>query len=146
PWSWLAGWAARFYERHVVDANPYAFANRGAGFVRVHDPGSFPSEAFEIVRRSRMKTDRATECALIGESSALYPFPFAQVTASTLLIRGGSSGASQTVGQWLLWRRLPRSRRIVIPNAGHWIANEQDLPLAVAILRFAAEDAAQGNA
>jgi pimeloyl-ACP methyl ester carboxylesterase len=138
PWRWLAGLGAQFYRRRVVDRDSDAFVNRGAGYQRLHDPGSYPAEVFALVRRCRSRSDRTTEQTLVDGAVELHPLPFGEVRARVLLVRGASSGVSQWAGQKALGRLLPDTRAVVIPRAGHWMANEQDGLIADAVDRFVA--------
>ena len=136
PGRWAARLGAWLYRRKEIDRAGGAFANRGPGFWRVHDVDRFPRAAFDAVSRSAATTDLATIRALADGYTDLQPLPFASISVPVCTIRGASSGASQWLGQWLLARRLPVHREVVIAGAAHWLANEQDDAIANEIAGF----------
>jgi len=135
PWKSVARFGAWWYRRSVVDRKEPEFKNRGPWYWRIHDPDRFPPEAMEIVLRSDASTDIETPRGLTGRFADLYPLPFEDIRAKTLMVRGGSSGVMMAWGSWLVGRRL-EANYAVIPDAGHWMANEQDALLAEAIGGF----------
>lgn len=139
PWPWLARIGARLYARQVFTDRPPTFSNRGPWFWRLHDPASFPPDPMQLVLATGAQTDRHLVAALQEQLPSLYPLPFDRVSVPTLVVRGGSSGPVMALGQRDLLRRLPDATGAVIPQAGHWLANEQDSLLAAAIDDFLRE-------
>lgn len=132
PWRWLARVAAAFYVRRVFDG-PRGFTNRGPWFWRLHDPDSFDPARIEQVEAMHANADRQAVAALHAELPERYPLPFDRVDMPVVVVRGASSGRVMALGQRDLVRRLPNARAVTIPQAGHWMANEQDAVLADAI-------------
>jgi pimeloyl-ACP methyl ester carboxylesterase len=140
PWRWLASvgsWLYRAREFKRDDVAPrYVFRNQGPGFRRVHDVGAFPKQAFECVERTVNNTDQHTLNQLAHGFSRLHPLPFDRIKTPVLTVRGASSGWSQRISQHWLSQRLPVVRAVVIAQAAHWLANEQDEAIAVAVTDF----------
>ncbi|MFT4627108.1 MAG: esterase [Myxococcota bacterium] len=137
PWKWLAQRAADRYDRQVVDGDRSQFENRGPGYTRLHSPDAFPEEAMQTALRCRRLSDPNTPKQLIATGAAMYPLPYDAVTQPVLLVRGASSGFMLRASQWDLQWRLPNATSVVIDEAGHWMANENDPALASAIVEFA---------
>lgn len=136
PFDWMTRKASEIYRSKVVDAER-SFKNQGPGYLRIHDPERFPASAYALAARCRKTTDPATERTLVSEPEVMLPFPFKRVTQPTLLVRGASSGNLMWAAQYLLAWRFPRAETFLLPDAGHWMVNEQDDALAEAVLDFA---------
>lgn len=136
PWRWLARLGAEVYVRRVFDG-PKGFTNRGPWFWRLHDPASFDAKWIAEVDANHAGADRALVGSLHTGLPQLYPLPFARITAPTLVVRGTSSGPVMKLGQRDLVQRIAGAVPVTIEGAGHWLANEQDERIAVAIADFA---------
>jgi len=132
PWRWLARLAAAVYVRRVFDGRR-GFTNRGPWFWRLHDPTGFAPDRIAQVQATHARADRALVDALHVGLATRYPLPFDAVTVPVVAVRGASSGRVMALGQRDLVRRLPNARAVTVPEAGHWLANEQDELLAQCI-------------
>ncbi|TNE84969.1 MAG: alpha/beta hydrolase [Deltaproteobacteria bacterium] len=141
PWGFLASISAWIYQRSAVDDDHSEVKLQGPGFLRVANAEAYPQAMIEAVRHSRMSTDLGTARGLVQSSPALYPLPYAAVRCPTLLVRGEASGPYIAAGIWRLNRLLPDATRVDIPDAGHWLMNEADAPIAEAIAAWASPSA-----
>ncbi len=137
PWRALARFGAFLYRAKAQQDAPDRVPNRGPWFWRMHDPDRLPEAVMRGALSASAATDHTTLDALQAGLADLYPLPFDAVRCPTLVVRGASSGPVMAWGQRDLARRLPCAHTAVIPQAGHWLANEQDAALAAAIARFA---------
>ena len=137
PWRWLAKRMACRYEKHTVDSDRSTINPKGAWYRRIHDPQAFPPAAMAIAVRCRNQSDPAIARAFIEGFEELYPLPLDQIDVPTLLLRGESSGWVMARGQRVVQRRIRGSRSVVIPEAAHFLANENDRAIADAIAEAA---------
>jgi len=137
PWRPLAALLAGTYLREVVRGDRARFRNGGALFRRVHDLRAFPRAAIRRYLAVRRASDPATAEALFQGLPALFPLPLGRVRVPTLLVRGARSGVLPRITQAALAVGLPRSRSVVLPGTGHWVANESDEAAAETLAGFA---------
>lgn len=136
PYRWLARLAAWLYMRQTYRKGPPQFRNRAPWYWRLHDPEGFPDRWYALVLENHSKTDPAQVIALHQELPEQYPLPFDAMNVPTLLVRGASSGPVMAWGQWDLARRLQHAQTVTIPDAAHWLVNEQDEAIIEAIDQF----------
>ena len=72
----------------------------------------------------------------MSDYGAIQPIPLGDIRVATLLVRGQSSGWAMKVGQRAIAKRIPNSRMAVLPDAAHWMANEQDAAIAELVVGF----------
>lgn len=132
----LATALARAYTCEVIRGDRHAFRNGGTLFRRVADLRRFPRAAIEHYRAVRAASDPAVAAALFRELPGLYPLPLGRVRVPVLCVRGARSGIFSRLAGAALVARLSSGREVVLPGAGHWIANESDEAAAAAIARF----------
>ena len=129
----LRALAGRIYARGAVEQST-AFDNRGPGFMRLHDPRAWPHH--ERALRCRETSSKEVERILVADGPSLDP-PLESLDMPVLIVHGASSGPLMRVGMWALGRRIPWSRHLVLPEAGHWMVYEQDSLLAKEIAAVA---------
>lgn len=129
PYRWMARAASRQYLEAVVRAERRRFVNWNGGQYRIAAPERYPPEMIELYLEVRRTSDRATAEALFSTLPALHPLPFERVEVPTLLVLGAETGLRSRAINAIVARRL-RCRRVVIPEAAHWLANERDESVA----------------
>ena len=134
PTARLARRAARAYRGRVAFGDRARFENWTGSFRRLARPEAFPAWALERYLANRARGAPAVTGALLDALPALYPLP--RPRAPALVLCGAASGWRARGGAWLVARRLG-ARRVTVPAAGHWLANEADAAVAAALLQFA---------
>jgi pimeloyl-ACP methyl ester carboxylesterase len=137
PWPWLARWASKRYGRKEGRRAPDTFDNKGPMYRRLHDPDSFPPEAMAAAMACSVSTDRNQLKGLMADYGEIQPIGLGDISVPTLLLRGGSSGPVMRWAQRAIAKRIPEATIDVLPDAGHWMANEQDEAAAKRIVEFA---------
>lgn len=132
PGRRAAAYSAKRYLADVVTASRDEFENWSGSFYRIAEPSRFPAWAIEHYQEVRRTSDVATARALVEAMPNLYPLP--PIDKDVHVLRGGRSGWFARINAMYLKMKLPNARVSVVPNVGHWMANEDDERLARLIL------------
>ena len=89
---------------------------------------------------SFLRSDRHVQGLFISSAPALLPYRFEQLTLPILCIRGQKQQFLSRQTDWFA-PQLPQGKRVVIPDAGHFLLFENDLALQHEILSFLASPA-----
>ncbi len=137
PWRWLGRLAASRYLRGVVRGERDRFVNENGAQRRVAALERFPRAMIDLYLEVRASSDVETAEALFTTLPSLYPLPFARISLPTLLLVGAQAGYRSRALSSVVARRLG-APLVVVPEAAHWLANEQDDVIAQQIARFLA--------
>jgi pimeloyl-ACP methyl ester carboxylesterase len=85
---------------------------------------------------ARSVADVATGRALFQTLPELYPLPFRDVSAETLLVTGAHTGLFGRLIARHVTTSLPRPPRRVVVDAAHWLIPEALPAVADAVARF----------
>jgi pimeloyl-ACP methyl ester carboxylesterase len=136
PPRWLGRVVARAYRKIVVDGQRASFSNNNGLMPRVHDLDRYPREMIDLYLEVRETSDAATARALFTSLPGIYPLPFADVAAETLLISGARTGVGGRLVAAMTRRALGGVTHHVLPGAAHWVFNERDDALVEHIAAF----------
>lgn len=137
PNALVARAAAWRYQRRVVDAGAaMPFDNFNGGMKRIHALDRYPDDAIELFREVAATSDLATGRALFSSLPSLFPLPTQAVAGPTLIVSGQRSGLLSAWMARTLMRTL-QARRVIVPDAAHWLVHEQDEAVADALAAFA---------
>ena len=112
------------------DPDPRGF---GPAFVAAH-----PDVVRELAQWTRENDPRAYAASARAFSAYNWTEDLARLTAPTLIIQGLADQMTPPGGSVILSRRMPRSRLLMVPDAGHNLPIEMPVLFTAAILAFLA--------
>lgn len=110
------------------DPDPRGFAPT---FAAAH-----PEVVRELAERTRENDPRAYAASARAFGSYNWTAELERVTAPTLILQGLADRMTPPGGSVILSRRLPRSRLVMVPDAGHNLPIEMPVLFTTAILAF----------
>lgn len=118
----------------------------GFGPERDPDPRGFspdfaathPDVVRELARRTRANDPHAYAAAARAFGSYLWTDELGAIRAPTLILQGLDDRLTPPGGSVILSRRIPRSRLVMLPRAGHNLPLEQPELFATTVLAFLA--------
>jgi 3-oxoadipate enol-lactonase len=112
------------------DPDPRAFA---PSFAAAH-----PDVVRELAERTRRNDPRAYAASARAFGSYNWTAELDRLAAPTLILQGLADRMTPPGGSVILSRRLPRSRLVMVPDAGHNLPIEMPVLFCAAILAFVA--------
>lgn len=136
PRRFMAKTGSKTYLRRVVLADRTRFSNSTGFMPRVHDLDRYPADKIALYLEVRQSSDVDTIKSLFTELPNLYPLPFAEVVAPTLLVSGANIGLRGRMLASMVRRRFANIAHRRIAGAAHWVVNERDAELTEHIVEF----------